>query len=113
MRVTNSGPVAGAEVVELYGSDPFASVTRATVQLAGFHRLELEPGQSATVHFDVPTRQYAFSDKNLKRIVEPGAIEISLRRSAIDLVSSLSLELIGDVHLVTNDDRRIVHTWLD
>jgi beta-glucosidase len=76
VTVTNTGAVAGADVVQLYGSDLHASVTRPVVQLLGYARVELEPGQETALEFSVPTGRFAFSDRRMVRIVEPGEVEV-------------------------------------
>src|SRR5690606_11824267 len=55
VTVTNTGAVAGDEVVHLYGHDPVASITRPVAALLGYHRVRLAPGESATVRLTVPT----------------------------------------------------------
>src|SRR5690606_2635616 len=84
VRVTNTGDRAGDEVVQLYGRDLVASVTRPTVQLLGYQRVHLAPGESVTVRFEVPTTRLAFTDRRLMRIVEPGDVEAWVGRSAAD-----------------------------
>ena len=78
-----SGP-AGAEVVQLYAHDAVASVTRPVAQLLGFARVALAPGDSATVSFAVPTTRLAFTGRDLRRIVEPGRIELFVGRSCAE-----------------------------
>ena len=76
VTVTNSGTVAGSHVVQLFGHDLQATVTRPVVQLLGYTRVELEPGESVRVTFLVPTTRFAFSDRRLVRVVEPGDVEV-------------------------------------
>ncbi len=76
VTVTNTGPVAGADVVQLYGRDVVGSVVRPVAQLLGYARVELAVGESRRVNFDVPTTRLAFSDRRRVRIVEPGAVEV-------------------------------------
>nr|WP_143762314.1 glycoside hydrolase family 3 N-terminal domain-containing protein [Isoptericola variabilis] len=76
VRVTNTGDVAGSDVVQLYGRDVVGSVTRPVVQLLAYERVALEPGQSAVVRFAVPSARFAFSDRRMVRIVEPGDVEV-------------------------------------
>ena len=76
VRVTNTGPREGSDVVQLYGHDVVASITRPTAQLLGYRRLALQPGESAVVRFVVPTTRLAFSDRDLVRVVEPGDVEL-------------------------------------
>jgi Beta-glucosidase-related glycosidases len=76
VTVTNTGERSGTEIVQLYGRDLVGSVVRPVVQLLGYTRVELEPGQSRRIRFDVPTARFAFSDRSLRKIVEPGDVEV-------------------------------------
>jgi beta-glucosidase len=76
VTVTNLGAVAGAHVVQLWGHDVVASVTRPLAQLLGYARVSLAPGESVRVRFEVPTTRFAFTDRRGVRIVEPGAVEV-------------------------------------
>lgn len=76
VTVTNTGDVAGTDVVQLYGRDLLGTVARPVVQLLGYARVALEPGQSRRVTFTVPTTRLAFSDRRLVRVVEPGDAEV-------------------------------------
>ncbi|MFE6996994.1 glycoside hydrolase family 3 N-terminal domain-containing protein [Microbacterium sp. NPDC057659] len=76
VTVRNTGGVAAADVVQLYGHDPVASVTRPIAQLLGYVRVQLEPGESRRVRFDVPAARFAFTDRGLTRVVEPGAVRV-------------------------------------
>ncbi|NNU28837.1 glycoside hydrolase family 3 N-terminal domain-containing protein [Isoptericola sediminis] len=76
VRVTNTGDVAGADVVQLYGHDLVGSVARPVAQLLAYRRVALAPGESVEVAFSVPTARFAFSDRRLDRVVEPGAVDV-------------------------------------
>ncbi|PZR52203.1 glycosyl hydrolase [Xylanimonas oleitrophica] len=76
VTVTNTGDVAGTDVVQLYGRDLHGSVARPVVQLLGYARVTLEPGESRQVAFTVPTTRLAFSDRRMVKIVEPGDVEV-------------------------------------
>ena len=105
VRVTNTGGVAGDDVVQLYGRDLVAPVTRPVAQLLGYRRVHLEPGQSVTVELTVPTTRLAFSDRTLTRVVEPGDVDLwvgtSMRRD-----TEASTTLVGATVPVTNDSPR-------
>lgn len=60
--VTNDGPVAGAEVVQLYVTYPNSSVERSVRELKGFARVELEPGATETVTIELPVNDLAYYD---------------------------------------------------
>ena len=82
--VTNTGQREAAEVAQLYVGDPVAQVTRPVLQLAGFARVSLLPGQHARISFELHAERLAFTGLDLHRIVEPGLIEISIGGSAGD-----------------------------
>ena len=76
VTVANTGDRPGAEVVQLYGRDVAASITRPVAQLLGYARVELAPGERRTVRFAVPAARFAFSDRRLTRVVEPGEVRV-------------------------------------
>jgi len=76
VTVTNTGTVAGTDVVQLYGHDVQGSLPRPVVALLGYARADLEPGASSRVTFTVPTTRFAFASRQLVRIVEPGDVEV-------------------------------------
>jgi beta-glucosidase len=71
-EVSNHGPMAAAEVVQLYIRDLVGSITRPVRELKGFRRVRLEPGQTATVDFDVHTDELAFYGRCMRLETEPG-----------------------------------------
>ncbi|PVU83992.1 glycosyl hydrolase [Cellulomonas sp. WB94] len=76
VTVTNTGHVAGTDTVQLYGHDVLGTVARPVVQLLGYTRVELAPGESVRATFSVPTARFAFSDRRMVRVVEPGDVEV-------------------------------------
>jgi len=82
--VTNTGPRAGTEVVQMYIRDRVSSVTRPVKELKGFERVALAPGETKTVAFEVTPDLLAFYDINMKFVVEPGEFEIMVGCSSRD-----------------------------
>ncbi|RZT77931.1 beta-glucosidase [Micromonospora violae] len=105
VRVTNTGAVAGDDVVQLYGRDVVASVTRPLAQLLGYRRVHLEPGQSVTVELTVPTTRLAFSDRTYTRVVEPGDVDLWVGTSA-RRDTQASTTLVGETVAVTTASPR-------
>jgi beta-glucosidase len=62
--VTNTGKVAGAEVVQLYLHDKEASVTRPLKELKGFSKVYLAPGESKKISISLTKRDLSFWDVN-------------------------------------------------
>jgi len=111
VRVTNTGSVAGDDVVQLYGHDVVGSVTRPVAQLLGYRRVHLRPGESATVRFAVPTARLAFSDRTYTRIVEPGDVELWVGTSA-QRESQARTVLVGPTWPITAESARWTRTEL-
>jgi len=76
--VTNTGKVAGDEVVELYLTDEKASTPRPIRQLEGFTRVSLKPGESKVVEIKLEPRQFSMINNKSKRVIEPGYFTISV-----------------------------------
>jgi beta-glucosidase len=76
--VSNTGNRKGKEVVQLYISDLYASITPPVKRLRGFSKIELEPGQKSTVSFKIHTNDLAFVDANSKWVTEPGEFEVTI-----------------------------------
>ncbi len=105
VRVTNTGGRAGDEVVQLYLHDLVAQVTRPVKQLAGFARVGLEPGSAVDVTFQLHADRTAFTGRDLRRIVEPGEVEVFVGTSAADLPCRGSFTLVGPVRVVDHSRR--------
>ena len=75
-RVKNTGGVAGDEVVQLYLQDVVASVTRPLRQLKGFERVELAPGESREVSFQLDAESISFYRQDMSYGYEPGQFKV-------------------------------------
>jgi beta-glucosidase len=74
--VTNTGKIAGDEVVQLYIRDDVGSVTRPVQELRGFRRVRLLPGEKRTIAFAIDVQDLAFRDAALARVAEPGSFTV-------------------------------------
>ncbi len=99
-RVTNVGPLAGADVVQLYMTDVAATVTRPLRQLLGWARVELAAGESRVVTFSFSADRLALVGRGLDWIVEPGEFDLIVARSAIDAGVSERISLSGPTRTV-------------
>ncbi|BFM25657.1 beta-glucosidase family protein [Microbacterium sp. che218] len=107
-RVTNTGAVCGADVVQIYAHRAVATVTRPVAQLVAYARVELDPGESADVRFTVPASRLAYSDRALRRVVEAGEVELRLGPSCAAVDESVTLRITGPAYELGIDDARIV-----
>ncbi len=85
VTVTNTGKFAGEEVVQLYISDPVASVARAVKELKGFEKIRLNPGESKEVKFAITPEALKFFNSELKYDWEPGEFVIQVGTNSQDL----------------------------
>jgi beta-glucosidase len=83
VTVTNTGPRAGDEIVQLYIHDLVSSVTRPIMELKDFKRISLAPGESRAVEFVITPDKLSFLDLNMNRIVEPGWFGIMVGTSSV------------------------------
>ncbi len=83
--VRNVGQRRGDEVVQLYIRDDVSSVTRALLELKGFERVTLAPGEQRTVSFDIKPTDLWFFNADMKRVVEPGTFTIFAGPNSVDL----------------------------
>jgi beta-glucosidase len=93
--VANTGQCPGEQVVQLYATDLVASVSRPAIQLIGFARVALEPGQARRVSFLVHPSRLAFYDEEMDFVVEPGEFTFATGASAADLRTRATFELAG------------------
>lgn len=77
--VKNEGEIAGKEVVQLYLTDLYASVTRPNKQLKGFEKILLDSGETKTVSFKLNKQHFSFIGQDNKRIVEPGDFRVTVQ----------------------------------
>ena len=92
--VTNTGKVAGAEVVQLYIQDVESSVDRPLKELKGFEKVWLEPGETRTVHFTIGKDALSFFDAEKHEwVAEPGEFKALVGASVADIRSEVSFKL--------------------
>ncbi len=94
VKITNSGDVAGKEVVQLYVTDVHSSLQRPKKELKKFSKIALEPGQAKTVTFQLDSRDFSYYDAIRKMwIAESGEFVVSAASSSLDIRLSQSVML--------------------
>ena len=94
-RITNTGSRAGDQVLQLYYHFSGAHVIRPCMQLVGFVRVSLAPGESKQVTFTLQAAQLGYYNEAMDFVVEPGPAELSLGTSSADLCGTASFRLTG------------------
>ena len=85
VTVTNTGKVAGKEVVQLYIRDMVGSSTRPVKELKGFKKILLQPGESQKVTFLIGINDLKFYNYDLKYVVEPGEFKVFIGGNSRDV----------------------------
>lgn len=85
VNIQNTGSCKGDEVVQLYLHDPIASVTRPVMELKGYNRITLVPGEKTTLVFHLTAKELSFLNREMKPVVEPGTIEVMVGSSSKDV----------------------------
>lgn len=95
--VKNTGSVAGAEIAQVYVAPKCGGVFRPKKELRGFARVQLEPGESRSVHIDLPERAFAYWN-TLTGVwaVEGGSYEVLVGSSSRDIRLSAETSKPGD-----------------
>jgi beta-glucosidase len=88
VTLTNTGNVAGEEVVQLYIQDPVASISRPVRELKNFKKIMLQPGEKKEVSFEVTTNDLMFYNSDLKYDWEPGDFIIYIGTNSRDCKSA-------------------------
>ena len=92
--LTNTGDREGAEVAQLYVSDPVCSVMRPGKELKGFKKVFLKPGESRRITLDIPVSSLAFySEAQSQFVVEPGEFILHLGASTSDIKQKISIDV--------------------
>lgn len=93
MTITNSGKVAGEEVVQLYLRDKVGSVVRPIIELKDFQKIKLNAGETKTVKFTIDKQKLSFYNSDLKWITEPGDFDLMIGSSSSDIRLKATFEL--------------------
>lgn len=86
--VKNTGDMKGKEVIQLYVNDLVSSVTTPVLELKGFQKIELDPGEKRRIQISVPISTLTLIDEDMKELVEAGEFEIMVGKSSANIVFS-------------------------
>ncbi|HVH85446.1 MAG TPA: glycoside hydrolase family 3 N-terminal domain-containing protein [Terriglobales bacterium] len=91
--VVNTGARAGDEVAQMYIHQRVASVTRPVMELKGFQRITLSPGERKSIKFTLGPDELSMLDRDMHRVVEPGAFDVMVGPSSAE-TSSTTLTVV-------------------
>lgn len=95
LQLRNAGGLAGDEVVQLYLRDRVGSVVRPVLELKGFQRVHLQPGECRELRFSIGRESLAFYNAELQPVVEPGWFDLLVGASSADIRLRASFELLA------------------
>ena len=112
--VTNTGQLAGAEVVQVYVGDVVASVSRPLRELKGFVKVHLRPGETQQVSCQLDERAFAFWSQRFRQwVVESGEFTIAVGTSSRDLVATETITLDAPRLSLPLGPDSTLHEWLE
>jgi len=88
VMIQNTGKYAGEEVVQMYISDPVASVARSVKDLKGFQKITLQPGETKEIKFEISTEELSFYNSDLKKNWEPGQFLVHIGTNSSQVQSA-------------------------
>jgi beta-glucosidase len=113
LTVTNTGGRAGRETVQLYVTDPEASVYRPEQELRAFTQVSLEPGETKPITLTLGAREFAFWHDTARRwLVEGGTFGIRVGASSRDIRLEGTVELTGEPFTAPLTADSTVDAWL-
>jgi beta-glucosidase len=83
--VSNTGRLAGDEVVQVYIRDVLSSVTTYEKLLKGFERVHLQAGETKTLSFTIPRNELKLYNRDMKFVLEPGEFRVMVGSSSSDI----------------------------
>jgi beta-glucosidase len=112
--VTNTGKLAGKEVVQVYVHDQKSGLVRPPKELKGFAKVELQPGETKTVSIPLDCRAFAYYHPEYKQwITEDGDFDILIAASATDVRHSLTVTLESTLRLpCVLDKESTIREWM-
>ncbi len=112
--VTNTGNVAGKEIVQVYVHDQQSGLVRPYKELKGFAKVDLQPGETKTVSISLDFRAFAYYHPEYKQwITEDGEFDILIAASATDIRHSLTATLKSTLNLpCILDKESTIREWM-
>jgi beta-glucosidase len=114
--VTNTGAMAGKEIVQLYVHDQASRLIRPVKELKGFAKIALEPGETKTVTLTLDFRAFAYYDPAYRQwIAEDGQFDILVGASATDIrcQATVTLQSTAQLPSILHEESTIRHWFND
>ena len=115
VNVTNTGTVAGKEVVQVYAHDRKSDLVRPTKELKGFAKIELQPGETRTVTIPLDFRAFAYYHPGYRQwVTEDGEFDILIGASSVDIRCTETVSLQSSLKLPSLlNNLSTIRDWLE
>jgi beta-glucosidase len=112
--VTNTGDVAGKEIVQIYVHDQKSGLVRPEKELKGFAKVKLQPGETKSVSIQLDFRAFAFYHPEYRQwITEDGDFDLLIAASAADIRQTLTVTLESTLSLpCILDKESTIREWM-
>lgn len=112
--VTNTGSLAGKEIIQVYVHDQQSGLVRPEKELKGFAKVELQPGETRSVSIPLDFRAFAYYHPDYKQwITEDGEFDILIGASAADIRDTLTVTLESTLRLpCVLDMESTIREWM-
>jgi beta-glucosidase len=112
--VTNTGKLAGKEIVQVYVHDQKSGLIRPEKELKGFVKVELQPGETKSVAIQLDFRSFAYYHPRYKQwITEDGDFDLLIGASSADIRARLKVTLESTLHLpCVLDKESTMREWM-
>lgn len=108
-EIKNTGKCAGAEVAQIYVSDPESAVSKPVKELKAFEKVFLQPEESKKVEVDIPMAELAYYNIMLRDwVIEDGDYNILVAASSQDIRLSQTINYHKNLYTVKVDKRAVV-----
>ncbi|MGL5682079.1 MAG: glycoside hydrolase family 3 N-terminal domain-containing protein [Marinifilaceae bacterium] len=107
VKILNSGKRCGKEVVQIYVRDIVSSVATPIHNLKAFRKVAIDSGKEEIVTLSIPVQELAIYDKEMKKVVEPGAFELQIGSASDDIriKKVITVDAAKEKKIVTLKDR--------
>lgn len=95
LYVENIGKYEGEDIVQVYVSRMYSSISPPVKELKAFKRIHLKPGEKKKIIFKIPIQLLAFYNKDMKLVIEPGEYKILIGRNADDIIFETTINVVG------------------
>lgn len=105
VEVENTGDRTGKEVVQLYVAAPDSEVSRPVKELKGFEKIELQPGETKTVRFELDDRAFSYWNEEIHDwYTESGVYQIQIGKNAQEVVVEAEISVTGTKKILRKYD---------